>query len=158
MYASVIAALTNSVLNYILIFGKLSLPAMGAEGAAIATVISQWMNFLLMLILYETQKGELPLTGGNILQRTGFHWRQYTSILVPMLVCELFWIIGENVYAAIYGHLGTDACAAMTLTNPVQGLMIGALCGLSQAAAVIIGKLLGNDQQEEAYWAAKRLL
>ena len=158
MYASVIAALTNSVLNYILIFGKLSLPAMGAEGAAIATVISQWMNFLLMLILYETQKGELPLTGGNILQRTGFHWRQYTSILVPMLVCELFWSIGENVYAAIYGHLGTDACAAMTLTNPVQGLMIGALCGLSQAAAVIIGKLLGNDQQEEAYWAAKRLL
>ena len=158
LYASVIAALTNSVLNYILIFGKLSLPAMGAEGAAIATVISQWTNFLLMLILYETQKGELPLTGGNILQRTGFHWKQYTSILVPMLVCELFWSIGENVYAAIYGHLGTDACAAMTLTNPVQGLMIGALCGLSQAAAVIIGKLLGNDQQEEAYWAAKRLL
>ena len=49
-------------------------------------------------------------------------------------------------------------CAAMTLTNPIQGLMIGALCGLSQAAGVIIGKKLGNKEYEEAYEAAKRLL
>ena len=79
-------------------------------------------------------------------------------MLLPFLVCELMWSLGENVYAAIYGHLGTDACAAMTLTNPIQGLMIGALCGLSQAAGVVIGKLLGTGEYEEAYQAAKKLL
>ena len=68
------------------------------------------------------------------------------------------WSLGENVYAAIYGHIGTVASAAMTLTNPVQGLLIGALCGLSQAASVIIGKKLGNKEYDEAYTAAKKLL
>ena len=130
---------------------------MGPEGAAIASVISQLLNFLLMLGLYGLHRREFSLSGSTV-QKNGFHWKQYVAILLPMLACEFFWSLGENVYAAIYGHLGTDACAAMTLTNPVQGLMIGALCGLSQAAAVIIGKLLGEEKQEAAYCASKKLM
>lgn len=158
LYASICAALVNTLLNYILIFGKLGFAPMGAEGAAIATVISQALNFLLMLILYWVHRRDFPLAANGTLQKASFHWKQYGAILLPMLVCELFWSLGENVYAAVYGHLGTDACAAMTLTNPIQGLMIGALCGLSQAAAVIIGKLLGENQQEQAYQASKKLM
>ena len=79
-------------------------------------------------------------------------------MLLPILVCEVAWSLGENVYAAIYGHLGTDASAAMTLTNPIQGLLIGALCGLSQAASVIIGKQLGNGEYENAYISSKKLI
>lgn len=158
LYASICAALTNTMLNYILIFGKLGFSPMRTEGAAIATVISQGMNFLLMLFMYQKQQNSFPLVGKNQSLKISFNWTQYGAILLPMLVCELFWSLGENVYAAVYGHLGTDACAAMTLTNPVQGLMIGALCGLSQAAAVIIGKLLGEGQQEQAYQASKKLM
>ena len=87
-----------------------------------------------------------------------FAWKQYLAMLLPILVCEVVWSLGENIYAAIYGHIGTDASAAMTLTNPIQGLMIGALCGLSQAASVIIGKLLGNGEYENAYTASKKLI
>ena len=79
-------------------------------------------------------------------------------MLLPLLVCEVVWSLGENVYAAIYGHMSTDASAAMTLTNPIQGLVIGALCGLSQAASVIIGKHLGSGENETAYWSAKKLM
>ena len=79
-------------------------------------------------------------------------------MLLPLLACEVMWSLGENVYAAIYGHMSTDASAAMTLTNPVQGLVIGALCGLSQAAGVIIGKRLGSGDGEGAFWASKKLL
>ena len=68
------------------------------------------------------------------------------------------WSLGENVYAAIYGRIGTESSAAMTLINPIQGLMIGALCGLSQASIVIIGKKLGNKEYEDAYAAAKKLI
>ena len=70
----------------------------------------------------------------------------------------MVWSLGENVYAAIYGHMSTDASAAMTLTNPIQGFVIGALCGLSQAASVIIGKPLGSGENAAAYWSAKKLL
>ena len=54
--------------------------------------------------------------------------------------------------------MGTGASAAMTLINPVQGLVIGALCGLSQAAGVIVGKQLGRGEREEAYRSGERLL
>ena len=157
LYASIAAALLNTGLNYILIFGKLGLAPMGIKGAAIATVLSQCANLLLMLLMLPRA---LLARTENDPQRAllaQLHWRQYLSLL-PLLVCEAMWSLGENVYAAIYGHISTDASAAMTLTNPVQGVVIGALCGLSQAVGIIIGKRLGRGETEDAYWAAKRLL
>ena len=89
------------------------------------------------------------------------------SVLLPLFVCEASWSLGENVcaapvspivIAAIYGRMGTEQSAAMTLTAPIQGLAIGALCGLSQAAGVIVGKRLGGEDYDGAYRAAKRLM
>lgn len=156
LYAGIAAALLNTGLNYILIFGKLGFAPMGADGAAIATVLSQIVNFLLILLLYARCTDRLRYS--ETTHSHAFDWRQYASMLLPILLCEWVWSLGENVYAAIYGRLGTDACAAMTLTNPIQALMIGAMCGLSQAAGVIIGKRLGTGEYETAYSAAKKLM
>lgn len=158
LYASLFAAAANTVLNYILIFGKLGFSAMGADGAAIATLVSQCLNFVLMAVLYchVRRKSDLPMA--KKASFAGFRWRQFAIVLLPALICEVLWSLGENVYAIIYGHLGTQAGAAMTLTYPLQNLTIGALCGLSQAAAVIIGKRLGSDDRDGAYLAAKRLM
>lgn len=162
LYASIVAAILNTGLNYLLIFGKCGFAAMGAEGAAIATVVSQMANFLIMLALFVRNRtcfADLPEYGQAQKQiQAHFQWKQYLSMLLPVLICEFVWSLGENVYAAIYGHLGTESCAAMTLTNPIQGLLIGALCGLSQAAGVIVGKLLGNGDYDEAYSASRKLL
>lgn len=155
LYASLVSAGLNTVINYVLIFGKCGFAPMGARGAAIATLISQAANTVLMLLL-------LPRSTLSMVQKPKindrFQWKQYLSMLLPVLACEALWSLGENVYAAIYGHMSTDSTAAMTLTNPVQGLVIGALCGLSQAAGVIVGKRLGHHQFDEAYSAAKKLL
>lgn len=158
LYASIAAAILNTGLNYILIFGKFGFPELGAEGAAAATLISQLANFLIMLVLFLQFRGVLQKAEEKDTPKTAFDWKQYAAMLLPMLICEFMWSLGENVYAAIYGHLGTDACAAMTLINPIQGLMIGALCGLSQAAGVIIGKKLGNKEYDDAYGASKKLI
>ena len=158
LYASIASALLNTGLNYILIFGKFGFAPMGAQGAAIATVISQFANFLLMVLLMPKKDSILakPDVSANVTAR--LNWKQYLAMLLPILVCEVAWSLGENVYAAIYGHMGTDASAAMTLTNPIQGLLIGALCGLSQAAGVIIGKKLGNGEYGDAYASSKKLI
>lgn len=158
LIASIVAAVLNTSLNYILIFGKFGFHAMGAEGAAIATLISQIANFLIMFFLLFINRECLKQIRGKYERSVSFQWRQYAAMLLPMLVCEFLWSLGENVYAVIYGHLGTKDCAAMTLINPIQGLMIGALCGLSQAAGVIIGKLLGNKEYDEAYKASLKLI
>lgn len=157
LYASIASAILNTVLNYVLIFGKCGFAPMGANGAAIATVIAQIANFLLMLVMILPFRGHFSRSSGNV-RLPHFHWAQYLSMILPILICELAWSLGENVYAAIYGHIGTEASAAMTLTNPVQGLLIGALCGLSQAAGVIIGKKLGSGDHEDAYQASKKLI
>ena len=158
LYASILSALLNTGLNYIMIFGKLGISPMGVRGAAFATVISQCANFLLMLLMLSKNGFLLKSNEGEPTVTLRMNWGQYWSMLLPLLVCEVVWSLGENVYAAIYGHMSTDASAAMTLTNPIQGLVIGALCGLSQAASVIIGKHLGSGENEEAYWSAKKLM
>lgn len=158
LYASILSALLNTSLNYIMIFGKLGISPMGVRGAAFATVISQCANFLLMLLMLSPNGFLLKSNEGEPTATLRMNWGQYWSMLLPLLVCEVVWSLGENVYAAIYGHMSTDASAAMTLTNPIQGLVIGALCGLSQAASVIIGKHLGSGENEEAYWSAKKLM
>lgn len=156
LYASVVSAVINTVVNYVLIFGKLGFAPMGAAGAAIATVLSQWVNFFIMLALLP-KNAPLPARASDE-EKTAFNWAQYLAMLLPVLVCEAMWSVGENVYAAIYGHMGTQASAAMTLINPVQGLVIGALCGLSQAAGVIVGKRLGREEYDTTYAEAKRLM
>ena len=158
LIASIVAAILNTGLNYILIFGKLGFDAMGAKGAAIATLISQTVNFIIMFVLLFMNHECLEQISEKANAETSFQWKQYAAMLLPMLACEFLWSLGENVYAVIYGHLGTKECAAMTLINPIQGLMIGALCGLSQAAGVIIGKLLGNKEYDKAYKASFKLI
>ena len=148
----------NTGLNYLLIFGKCGFPALGVKGAAIASVASQ-VAALALLILFFVR---VLKKNGRVLRfdigMDQAHRRQYAGILLPILVCEFLWSLGENIYAGIYGHMGTDACAAMTMTGCVQGLVIGALSGVSQAAGIMIGKQLGNSDEEGAYRDAKRFM
>lgn len=156
LYASIVSALMNTGLNYLLIFGKCGLPALGAVGAAWATVLSQFGGFVMMCLMLP--RCGISLRSSKADRKGHFAWGQYAAMLVPMLVCEVLWSLGENVYAIIYGHLGTQSTAAMTLINPVQGIVIGALCGLSQAAGVLIGKRLGSGEYDRAYQEAKKLI
>ncbi len=153
LWAGLASAAINTGLNWILIFGRLGAPALGVTGAALATLLSQLVYFAFIFVMYLKYRERAENTAPG-----PFDWMQYLSMLLPLLVSEFMWVLGENVYAGIYGHLGTDATAAMTLTNPVQSLAIGALCGLSQAAAILIGKRLGDGDRETAYREAKKLL
>lgn len=158
LYAGMLAAVVNTGLNYVLIFGKLGFPKMGVRGAAFATVISQMVSCLLILMLffrhYRRSEWKLRL----VFRMDRKDRLQYMAMLMPVLTCEFFWSLGENVYTAIYGRMGTEACAAMTLTIPIQVLMIGALSGVSQAAGIIIGKTLGSGAYERAYKESKKLM
>lgn len=158
LIASIVATLVNTGLNYIFIFGKIGFKPMGSKGVALATVIAQIVNLLIMFIAFIKCDKPFGKDDKSEFFGEGFGIRRYACILMPMLICEFMWSVGENAYAIIYGRIGTKAGAAMTLINPVQGLVIGALCGLSQAASIIIGKKLGNKDYDEAYSASKKLM
>lgn len=158
LYASLAGAVLNTGFNYLLIFGKAGFPQMGVEGAAAATVIAQFaVCGITVCFLFRHNK--------KLHAKMVFLWRfdeekrkQFLGILYPIILCEFFWSLGENVYTAIYGNMGTDACAAMTLTVPVQTLLIGALSGLAQAAGIMIGKALGGEEYGRAYRESKKLM
>lgn len=158
LYASILAAVLNTGLNYIFIFGKLGVEPMGVNGAAIATAISQLANFVIILLAFIAQYKKQGKTFSLVLRLERPKASQYIGMLLPLLATEFFWSLGENVYAAIYGRIGTAECAAMTLTNPIQGLMIGALSGVSQAAGILIGKSLGKKEYDKAYRESKKLM
>ena len=158
LYASIFALILNTGLNYLLIFGKGPFPEMGVEGAAVASTASQVISCGIILFFFKIHKDVTGLKwdrkGGKPEGEMGVR-KEYRK---PILVCEFLWSLGENVYTAIYGNIGTDACAAMTITIPVQTLVIGALSGLSQASGILIGKSLGARQYQEAYEDSKKLI
>ena len=156
--ASFGAVAVNTGLNYLLILGKSGLPCMGIKGAAIATLISQLFNLIFIVIgfIYSIRNdGDKPVLSLHFKKLT---IRDYLIMIMPILVSEFLWSLGQNVESAVYGHLGISNLAAYTLTCPIQGLIVGALSGLSAAAGVMIGKRLGGKEYDEAYEESKKIM
>ena len=156
--ASFGAVAVNTGLNYLLIFGKLGFPRMEIKGAAIATLISQLFNLVFIVIgfvICNRRDGDKPVLSLHFKKIT---IRDYLVMIMPILVSEFLWSLGQNVESAVYGHLGTSNLAAYTLTGPIQGLIVGALSGLSAAAGVMIGKRLGRKEYDEAYAESKKIM
>ena len=157
-WASFGAVAVNTGLNYLLIFGKFGFPCMGIKGAAIATLISQLFNLAFIIIGFilsirkDKDKSVLSLHFKKITIK------DYLIMIMPILISEFLWSLGQNVESAVYGHLGTSNLAAYTLTCPIQGLIVGALSGLSAAAGVMVGKRLGKKEYDEAYIESKKIM
>ena len=152
LYVSAAASVVNTVLNFVLIFGFIGMPAFGVKGAAIASLSSQVVNLALMVFFYVKTcsfKFDLRMNKEEI-------W-QYIVMLMPIVLNEFLWTVGQNVNTYIYGHMGTNELAGMSLTGPVQGLLIGALSGLAQAAGILIGKRLGEKEYDKAYSESQQL-
>ncbi len=158
LVATFFSAVMNSVLNYVLIFGRFGFPQLGAKGAAIATVSSHAVSFSVVIVylLWFVRKKREKLPFSLKMSREGM--KQFVSIVAPIFLCEFAWSLGENVYALIYGRIGTDDCAAMTLIGSVIVLFVGLLSGISQAAGIIAGKHLGAGDFDSAFNDSKRMI
>ena len=131
---------------------------MGIKGAAIATFVSQLFNLVLIFLgflICIKKDGDKPVLSLHFKKIT---FGAYVIMIMPILISEFLWSLGQNVESAVYGHLGTSNLAAYTLTCPIQGLIVGALSGLSAAAGVMVGKRLGKKEYEEAYTESKKIM
>ena len=153
LYVGFVSATLNTGLNYCLIFGNYGMPMLGVKGAAYASVISQVAGAVLIIVmffrLYARIRYSVSLGKEN-------YW-QYLSMLIPIVINEFLWSVGQSINTFVYGHMSTDELAGMSLTGSLQGLTIGALSGIAQAAGILVGKRLGEGQYDQAYQESKKL-
>ncbi len=159
MVAGIVAVFVNMVFNYILIFGHLGFPAMGVEGAAVATVLSRYVEmgivvskahncqrYPFMKGLYRTLKVPVQLV------------KRILIMGAPLFINELLWSVGTSFLTQLYSQRGLDVVAAMNISNTVSNLFTTAVFSMGNAAAVMVGQALGANEIPRARQTAWRLL
>lgn len=158
MIASIISVITNTILNYVLIFGNFGAPRLGVNGTAIATTSARIIECLILCSLFiKEQKASILRIYPLECISTDFI-KKMLMIASPIIINEFLWGAGDTMYSVIYGHIGTEAMAAMTLTLPIQNLSIGLFTGVSSAAAILVGNSLGKGTYAGAYKLSQRFI
>lgn len=154
---STAAVLLNIVLNVILIFGLLGIPAMGVQGAAAATLTARVIE-LLWCILLSLKKGYIRLELAGLFKRYPLLTQDFTRCFLPLLGAALLWGVGFTSYTAFMGHMGTDAAAANSIASVVRDLVCCMCNGISSGGGILVGNELGAGNLDRGKRYGDRLM
>ncbi len=150
MMVSVGALSLKTLLNYGLILGHFGLPALGVEGAAIATVIARLVEMVAMLGVTYARK--LP-SAARISEMLAFNRTFLRTVLntsLPVLFNETLWSLGITMYNMVYGRIGTDAIAAVNIAASIENLAFVIFMGISTACGIMVGNQIGANEEARA--------
>ena len=148
-YISIVSLIVNVGINYVLIFGKLGLPEMGIKGAAIGTLISRILEFLIILFyLIKTDK-VLKLFSENIFKRNKELVKDFFKVDIPVMLSQILWGVSVPMQTAVLGHLSADAIAANSVATTFYSYLKVVTQSVSAAAAVMIGAAVGEGDREK---------
>lgn len=156
LYVSTCSLFANVGLNYVLIFGKLGFPALGVEGAAIATLISRMLETAIIagyVFLYDKRLGfqfsDLAVTDKLLL-------KDFIKYGMPIIAGQLVWAANMLASSAIMGRqTAAGAVAAMSIAGTVNNLAYVVMNGMSGAVGIITGKTIGAGLEDKMREYAK---
>ena len=152
MIVFAISMLCNTLGNYVLIFGKLGLPALGITGASVATLLSRVVEFV-VAFSYAFRCRTMPLMKHAILRPGMDMLRKFLRYSAPVLINETLWGTGFSMITVIMGHMAnsSDLIAAYTLAGNIDKLMTSGVFGIAAAVSVIVGKEIGTGNLKGVY-------
>ena len=152
MIAGVIAVLVNLVFNYLLIFGNFGFPRLGVRGAAYATILSRYVEAIIVISYTHTHKKRFPFAQGlySTLRIPAQVVKEITIKGMPLLVNEFLWSFGQATLSQIYSMSGLDVVAAMNITSTITNVFSVVYLSMGSAAAIIVGQDLGANEIETA--------
>lgn len=159
MKAGLIAVLVNLTGNYILISGHFGAPALGVTGAAIATVISRFVEMAVVLLYLLRSADRFPFVHG-MLASLHVPKNLFGKIAVkafPLLLNETLWSLGQTALSQQYSMLGLNIVAAFNISNTICNVFNIAFISMGNAIAIILGQELGSGKTSEVRDDAAKL-
>ena len=156
LYVSAASLVINVVLNYLLIFGKLGLPAMGIRGAAMATVISRACETAIILAFVLVRDKRLNFRLRYLLVRDKALTADFIRYGLPLIAGQLVWACNMLTSSAIMGRQSADGVVAgLSVAQTMHNLAYVTMNGMAGAVGIITGKTVGAGRVEKMKEYAK---
>ena len=153
---SLCSLVVNVTLNYVLIYGKLGFPAMGVEGAALATVIARIVETAVIAVyaFRKDKKLQLKLSDLRVLDKLLL--RDFVKYGMPIIAGQLVWAVNMLANSAIMGRQpAAGTVTAVSIANTLNNLAYVVMNGMSGAVGIITGKTIGAGQESKMREYAK---
>ena len=151
MIAGIIAVFVNLIGNYILIFGHFGAPALGVVGAAVATVISRYVELAIVAVWTHTHGKTHPFILGAL--RSFRIPRKLAGDIIrkgmPLLINEFLWSTGMAFLSQCYSTRGLDVVAAFNIATTISQLSNVVFLSLGNAVGILMGQMLGAGVDRE---------
>ena len=160
MRAGIAAILTNLGLNWVLIFGNLGAPALGVQGAAIATVISRYVELAIVVVHAHRNEDKYPFLAGAY---KSFHVpgklvARIARTATPLLINEILWSLGMTLINQFYSSRGMNAVAALNIAGTAWNLFCVIMFAMGSAVSIMVGQRLGAGEMAEARDVDRKLI
>ncbi len=156
MMVSFTGILLNILFGYMFIFGKLGMPALGAQGAAYANLIARVVECIAMLSATYYLKTPLAVHFRKIFTFNRAFVSKILARVLPVTVNELMWALGISAYSAIYAHISTEAIAAINIRASIEDMFFAPFLGITHACAIVVGNAIGSGEQGKSYGYIKQ--
>lgn len=142
--------IVNIVVNAILIFGMFGCPELGIWGAAIGTVAARVVEVIIIFVYDRIYNDTLKFHVSYLLRKDKQLWGDFLKYSTPVMANELFWGAGVSSISAVLGHMGSAVVAANSVAQVTRQLAMVIAFGVSSAAAIMIGKAIGEGRRDTA--------
>ena len=149
----------NTGLNYLLIFGKCGLPALGIQGAAVATLLARITEFAVCSFC-AVRSRLLPIQWRAFFRPGWEMLRRFVKYSSPVILNETAWGLGNSMLTVILGYTvnSVEYLAANAVMGNLNRLFLVVCFGLGAATAVIVGKAIGEGQSHDEVMKLSRTL
>ncbi len=153
-----LSLICNIIMNSIFIFGLFGLPAMGISGAALGTLCARILEVVLVAGYARFFNKDIKLRLRYVLHTDKVLFGDFMKYALPVVINEVMWGLGTAANTAILGHMGSPVVAANSVAQVARQLATVVSFGLSSAAAIYLGKTIGEKRMEHARAYAKRFI
>ena len=150
MYILAVSMVGNTFLNWVFIFGKLGAPALGAAGAALATLIARVLSFSIAIIWAVLDRG-FRIRPALLLRPGAAMVRRFVRYATPVMCNETLWGFGTSLFPTIMGHMAgsKEILAAYAIAGNITNLCTVGIFAIAGTAAILIGQEIGSGAPRE---------